>query len=344
MSRFSSTLTNAFLYLLAGLFCAGISRAEESRTVTSADGKIRFTFHSNSPVRHAVKSNTSTVQAATTVTSPATCCVPRPPLDAVIIGVRPDPLLAYSHIWPGGLTSYIPASERGYVLDMLRSAAYQMVMNSTAIPVQSFVPGNTGEEVVPAPAEIEVVPPPVDARPVRVTSEAIAVRTQGTAQDDSILLRVFAFNALGERIAINGTVEAELIARRQRVVPVTDGFVTSQYGSPKRLASWTENLNSANSNTVLLTLPQPLPADDERVAGAGALHLKIQIPGHGTFEDWTEPVALRTPSPLRDVISLQTGSRFLQDERTVSGRQISGLRRQRLTSFRPDGGFFTIEP
>ncbi|QDT36536.1 hypothetical protein [Stratiformator vulcanicus] len=259
------------------------------------------------------------------------------PVDAVVLGARPDPLAAYRDLLPPEAGPVAPR-EAAVLLGAARAARVQQIIAPTLFQFDS--PALPPDVPLPA-AEV----PGRAAAPIgQLRVEAIPLRTGGTADVTAIAVRVPFAASAGPMRFPGGTARFRLVARAQRTIPVTDGYVTKQLGRPKQLATWTRSFERGNADFIALRLTSPVPAHNPNVTAEATLFVQLTVPGEGVFE--AEPISLllRDESGLRESLRVRTGSPYLHDERLTGRRNTSGLRRLPLTSARPNGGFFSVEP
>jgi len=62
------------------------------------------------------------------------------------------------------------------------------------------------------------------------------------------------------------------------------------------------------------------PELDTSIERQGLVHLRLSVPGHGTFEHSRDAVRIRSYSPVRDTHQRATGRRYFPGERTRGQR------------------------
>ncbi len=127
-------------------------------------------------------------------------------------------------------------------------------------------------------------------------------------------VEVIGFDDAGHAVPVEGTAQLFLYAGEQELVRAFENAYAAQPKGLVRLAEWTRNVTP--DATLILRLPQPLPEHDPTISPVGTLRVRLSAPGKGVFETLAEPVTLRPASALRENLRRDTGSRFLDDEKT----------------------------
>ena len=182
------------------------------------------------------------------------------PADTVL-GVRDDPLDAYSdlasELYPHG----IPTDERGAALGLLREVRIQRAVG----PV-GFGPAAVGP----------VTPPVFDLQPLG---------RAGTIDGVAVTLPIEA--------AASGSVTLIVVGRDRELVPVANQAIASVEGSPRELARSTQPLTLGGGRRFTVTLP-PLSLD---VADTADVFVRVRIAGRGVAEGYAGTVPLRMIAP-----------------------------------------------
>jgi len=170
--------------------------------------------------------------------------------------------------------------------------------------------------VAPAP------PPPAEPPPLRrvrsLKVDAVAANWDDDVETDGLSLHVSPLDAQGRLIPVRGGLEVELIGQPARLAP--------REGPPfKRLGYWTRRLRPQDFGpyeaTVRLPFGRVHPEFDAGAAPSGAVHVRLSVPGQGTFESTADMVRTRPYSAVRDRLEQTTGHRFFPSERTGDGRR-----------------------
>lgn len=253
------------------------------------------------------------------------CCSPFPAHRSpfapvgVVVGVLPDQTSAYADLSPTVYPSGIPATEAPFALGVLRELrrleAIGPYRGPTLPPAPSFgptVPAPTGDGV---PGELS-----------QIEARVVPIRQGGTADVNALGVELIGFDDAGHVVPLAGTAQLFLYAGEQELVRAFDNVYAAQPKGLVRLAEWTRNVTPDAS--LILRLPRPLPEHDPTISPVGTLRVRLSAPGKGVFETLAEPVTLRPASALRENLRRETGSRFLEDEKT-SGSKNTAWPRQR---------------
>ena len=255
-----------------------------------------------------------------------------------VIGVRQDPVAAYADLLPEAYPAGVPISEVPFAMSVLRERRRAQTVApflGPAVTVPSadgfglplppagpFPPGTPLPLAAPVPGFGDRTPPPAaGTEPLaRVAATVETLATGGTADLDTLAIDVIGLTADGQALPVEGTAQLSLIAARQKPVLVADDIYAARPEAITTLANWTRAITPGQR--LLLPLPNPLPDQSATLSAVGALRVRLAIPGRGVFETFIDPVALRSASPFRDALAVQTGSRFLPGER-ISGRRLT---------------------
>jgi len=168
----------------------------------------------------------------------------------------------------------------------------------------------------PAPPPAPEAPPVPRVRSLAV--DAVAANWDGDVEADGLLLHVSPLDAQGRLVPVRGRLEVELIGQPDRLV--------LREGRPfERLGYWTHPLRPEDFGpyeaAVRLPFGRVHPEFDTDVAPLGAAHVRLSVPGQGTFESTASMVRIRPYSAVRDRLQQTTGHRFFPGERTGDGRR-----------------------
>ena len=261
---------------------------------------------------------------ATPIVGP--CCstlgAPRFPFApvGVVVGVRPDPTSAYADIAPAIYPNGIPSTEAPFALGVLRERRRLEAVGPYLGPtVPSFgpaVPTPSGDAVLGELSQIE--------------ARVVPIRQNGTADVNALGVELIGLDNAGHAVPVEGTAQLFLYAGEQRLVRAFDNAYAAHPEGLVRLAEWTRNVTP--DATLILRLPQPLPEHDPNISPVGTLRVRLSAPGKGVFETLAEPVTLRPASALRENLRRDTGSRFLDDEKTSGSPNTAWPRQQDFSS------------
>lgn len=158
-----------------------------------------------------------------------------------------------------------------------------------------------------------VIPPRVQS----VSVSAQLANWDADVEPDGLIVYVAPLDADGNLVAIDGTIDAELIGEGPGT---TDRQVTFP-----TLDRWVRSLRPADMGAqgarVRLEFQRAHPEFDLRLGPYGVVHVRLNVPGHGSFEATTDLTAVRTFNPIRDRVQQQSGQRFFPTERTGLGKR-----------------------
>ena len=128
---------------------------------------------------------------------------------------------------------------------------------------------------------------------------------------DGLVVEIYPLDEQGAIVPVQGTVEAELIGQGWDSV-TAGGFAT--------LGHWVECVWPEDFGYRALRCRLPFqavqPEFDLRWAAKGMVHVRLNVPGEGTFEATAATTRIRTFSEIRDNRQEATGQRYLPNERT----------------------------
>jgi hypothetical protein len=117
-------------------------------------------------------------------------------------------------------------------------------------------------------------------------------------------------DAAGELLPVSGTLVAELFGERSGVVRHPQPFVS--------LGQWTRTLRPGDFGPrgamLRLEFQNVHPEFVAELLPRGALHVRLSVPGQGTFEASDAMLRIRPYSSVRDRMQLYTGRRFFPGE------------------------------
>jgi len=155
--------------------------------------------------------------------------------------------------------------------------------------------------------------PPAMATP-RVTSlsiDAALAHFGPNVNHDGLSLEVAPLDAAGQIVPVQGTLEVELYGEAVGVVTPANPFGV--------IGRWTQIVRADDFGPrgAVVRLPYQAvhPEFASRLAPVGAVHARLTVPGHGSFESTQPSVRLRPYSSVRDRLELSTGYRYFYGER-----------------------------
>ena len=210
-------------------------------------------------------------------------------------------------------------------VEQLRSS---MPKNDTALPRPPRLDSNKPMPGMIGGMRMWRVPggSPRDAAPPSATIRSLAVEVymanwDADVDSDGIVLRFAALDEFGEPASVSGTVEVELVGERRPPYSRGNAFPI--------LARWTRSVSAATPTTIggyyreRLEF-QAVHPDYQLAWPTYALaHVRLTVPGQGTFEASADAVALRGFTPVRDRLESASGTRFLPNEQTGRGKKLS---------------------
>lgn len=150
-----------------------------------------------------------------------------------------------------------------------------------------------------------------------IAVEAVAAQWDSDVEFDGIRLSITAYDRSGRARAVDGTLQAELWGE-----DVGTPHRAERFG---KIASWQQRVRAADfrPETAVLRLPfQAVHPEFERsLRPYGTLHVRLSVPGQGTFESSIDMIRLRPYSAARDRLQMATGRRFFDGETTDDGRR-----------------------
>ncbi len=156
----------------------------------------------------------------------------------------------------------------------------------------------------------------LEPRVVSVEARAQLANWDADVEPDGLVVEVTPVAAQGQAAAVDGTVDVQLFE-----VP---RFSDSRRVPHVRQGRWVRTFSAEQlqGGSVMFRLPFQAsnPALSNDIATHGLVHVRLNVPGHGTFETSLPDVRLRPYSAVRDHLQQTTGSRYLPYERRGSGR------------------------
>ncbi|HHK41154.1 MAG TPA: hypothetical protein ENJ50_01945 [Planctomycetaceae bacterium] len=151
--------------------------------------------------------------------------------------------------------------------------------------------------------------------PRGITFDARLANWDDDAAADGLLLDLRVVDATGRNVAVDGTVEVQWVAVRDRT-PWSGAY---RNRSPvQTIARWTRTFTAAemaDGATWQLPFQAFHPQYDRSWRPAGLVRVKVTVPGHGTWVASRDFIRTRPYSPTRDEQARATGSPFFPGER-----------------------------
>lgn len=138
---------------------------------------------------------------------------------------------------------------------------------------------------------------------------------------DGLVLNFAALDEFGSAVAVDGTLEVELVG--ERLPPYSRG------NSMPTLGRWVLAVGSAEveriggNYRVRLGFQALHPDFQLYLPRYAMVHARLSVPGRGTFEASRDGLSLRGFTPVRDRLEAASGTRFIPNERTGRGRRES---------------------
>ena len=153
------------------------------------------------------------------------------------------------------------------------------------------------------------------AVPRGITFDARVANWDDDAAADGLVLDLRVVDATGRNVAVDGTVEVQWVAVRDRT-PWSGAY---RNRSPvQTIARWTRTFTAAEmADGVTWQLPFQAahPQYDRSWRPAGLVRVKVTVPGYGTWVASRDFIRTRPYSPTRDEQARATGSPFFPGER-----------------------------
>jgi hypothetical protein len=176
-----------------------------------------------------------------------------------------------------------------------------------------------------AASGIATVPPPEESRNIAAAAAQVrAIQIEATlghwtpgTETSGIVVTVWPIDGQGTPVAVDGTLEVELLGQRFTVVTEGNGFPC--------LGRWVSAVHTADFGPSGAVYQFPFQAVHPDFAfdlePHGLVHARLCVPGQGVFEASQAMVRVRPYSAVRDRAQQTTGSRFLPIERLDSRQQ-----------------------
>jgi hypothetical protein len=131
---------------------------------------------------------------------------------------------------------------------------------------------------------------------------------------DGLVLSFAALDEFGAAASVDGTLEVELVGERLPPYSRGNAFPT--------LGRWTLAVDSATGETgggyyrARLDFQAVHPDFQLYLPRYALVHVRLSVPGQGTFDASQDGLSLRGFTPVRDRVEAAAGTRFLPNERT----------------------------
>lgn len=138
---------------------------------------------------------------------------------------------------------------------------------------------------------------------------------------DGLLVSVTALDDFGRAVPVDGTLEVELIG--ETLPPYTRGEAFPVLGR------WSRQLTSNDSAAVGGTYRERLPFQAAHpdyqlyFPRYSLVHVRLVVPGQGTFEASLDGLSMRGFTPVRDRLQAASGARLLPNEQSGRGKPLS---------------------
>ncbi len=157
------------------------------------------------------------------------------------------------------------------------------------------------------------VPPPIRS----VAIEAWVANWDGDVEVDGLIVHVYPLDAAGATVPVRGVLEVDLQGQRHGALKRRQSFIG--------LGRWVRSVRPEDfgPSGVIYRLPfqSVHPEFDLAADPYGAVHVRLSVPGHGTFDATQSMVRIRPYSAIRDDWQQATGRRFFPQERTGRSRR-----------------------
>jgi len=160
--------------------------------------------------------------------------------------------------------------------------------------------------------------PSTEPRVRSLSVEAHVANFDADAEVDGLVLEITPVGDDGRTVPVDAAVHVELIGQQARLA-------LRRGQSYYRLGYWSRRVRPEDFGpygaTFRLPFQQVHPDFNTNVAPKAAVHVRLSVPGQGTFEATDSMVRIRPYSVVRDRYQMRTGHRFFPQERTDDGRR-----------------------
>ncbi|HEV3418607.1 MAG TPA: hypothetical protein VG056_17425 [Pirellulales bacterium] len=184
-------------------------------------------------------------------------------------------------------------------------------------PRHEQLDSNVASDIAAKPTADESTANAADTAQVRaIQIEATLGHWMPGTETSGIVVTVWPIDGQGNLVAVDGTLEVELLGQRFTVVTEGNGFPC--------LGRWVAGVRTADFGPSGAVYQFPFQAVHPDFTfdldPHGLVHARLSVPGQGVFEASQAMVRVRPYSSVRDRAQQTTGSRFLPIER-LDGRQ-----------------------
>lgn len=166
------------------------------------------------------------------------------------------------------------------------------------------------------------LPPLEPIAPVRsLAVDAYLANWDADVESDGLVVNFAALDDYGDSVPIDGSLEVELVGERQPPYSRGNAFPV--------LGRWTQQVTSADgtSPSGYTRVRLPFQAFDPEYVNSlpwfALAHVRLIVPGQGTFEASVDAVRLRGFTPVRDRMEAAAGTRFLPTEQSGRSKRLS---------------------
>jgi hypothetical protein len=149
--------------------------------------------------------------------------------------------------------------------------------------------------------------------------DATLANWDADVEPDGVIIEAFPFDADGAPVAVDGTLQVELIAARP--IALTGIYVRTRGEPFRQLAYMNFALRRSampyGSARLKLAFQADHPDLDLSLSTFGFAHARLAVPGQGIFEASVDLVNIRPYSPTRDALQMIDGVRYFPQEFTT---------------------------
>ena len=164
---------------------------------------------------------------------------------------------------------------------------------------------------VPTVREATPSAPPI----ATIAVDAILAQWDADVEFDGLIVSLAALDSEGIAVECRGTAEIELLGPATAPLTTGNGFPV--------LGRWTRAVTPETSGDGYARLRLEFqafhPDWSRQLLRHAMVHVRLHVPGRGTFESSVDAVPLRGYTPTRDYVEQAFGTRFLPNERTGRG-------------------------
>jgi hypothetical protein len=138
---------------------------------------------------------------------------------------------------------------------------------------------------------------------------------------DGLVVNFAALDDFGDAVPVNGTLEVELIGERQP--PYSRGNAFPVLGRWTQAVNASDGVSPSGYSRVRLPFQAFHPDYWNSLPWFALAHVRLIVPGQGTFEASVDAVRLRGFTPVRDRMESAAGTRFAPTEQTSRSKRLS---------------------